>query len=279
MSTNDEGTASSRPDLESALADLTTPAPVDFGLRVLRHVGISPGRYDRYVHLPTDAGGLYVAFSPLAVTGSTLESMVVSAEMFEEVHWSRTRRTAIRDTTPFPGLRPALRTGRAKALPIDLGGLDEQQCAVLEAVRTVPRGQLRPISWIAREAGLPSAREAGLPSAGEEAVVAALAANPATLLVPCHRITYEDGSPCDAAYLPGTGRALRAAEDIDMERLAALAGRGVVLMGSDTTNIYCHPTCAHARRITPPHQRPFHSASEARRAGYRACRSCRPLTV
>ncbi|MFC9297279.1 MGMT family protein [Streptomyces sp. NPDC057011] len=273
MSTDDEGTApaSPQPDLESALAGLTTPAPVDFGLRVLQHVGISRNRYDRYVHLPTDAGGLYVAFSPLAVTGATLEAMVVSAEMFEEVHWSRTRRTAIRATTPFPGLRPALRTGRAKTLPIDLGALDGLQRAVLEAVRTVPRGQLRPVGWIAREAGVPSAAEA--------AVVAALAANPVTLLVPCHRVTYEDGSPCDAAYLPGTGRALRAAEGIDMERVAALAGRGMVLLGSDTTNIYCHPTCAHARRITPPHQRPFRNASEARRAGYRACRSCRPLTV
>ncbi|MEU9235207.1 MGMT family protein [Streptomyces subrutilus] len=271
MSTNDEGTASSQPDLESALAGLTTPAPVDFGLRVLRHVGVSPQRYDQYVYLQTDAGGLYVAFSPLAVTGAALEAMVVSAEMFEEVHWSRTRRTAIRATTPFPGLRPALRTGRTKALPIDLRGLDEEQRAVLEAVRTVPRGQLRPVGWIAREAGVASA--------GEAAVVAALAANPVTLLVPCHRITYEDGSPCDAAYLPATGRALRAAEDIDMERLAALAGRNVVLLGSATTHIYCHPTCAHARRITPPHQRPFHSPSEARRAGYRACRSCRPLTV
>lgn len=273
MSTDDEGdgAASPRPGLESALADLTAPAPVDFGLRVLRHVGISRDRYDQYVHLPTDAGGLYVAFSHRAVTGAVAESMVVSAEMFEEVHWSRTGRTAIRAATPFPGLRPALRTGRAKALPIDLGGLDDLARRVLEAVRTVPRGQLRPVGWIAREAGAESA--------GEEAVLAALAANPVTLLVPCHRITHEDGSPCDAAYLPGTGRALRAAEDIDMERLAALSGRGVVLLGSDTTHIYCHPTCSHARRITPPHQRPFHSAAEARRAGYRACRSCRPVTV
>ncbi|MET9322990.1 MGMT family protein [Streptomyces sp. NPDC003038] len=271
MSTNDEGSPSSQHDLERALADLTTPAPVDFGLRVLRHVGVSRDRYDQYVRMETDAGGLYVAFSPSAITGSTLETMVVSAEMFEEVHWCRTRRTAVRAMTPFPGLRPALRTGRAKSLPIDVGGLEERQRTVLDAVRTVPRGQLRPISWIAREAGVATDAEA--------VVLGALTANPATLLIPCHRITYEDGSPCDAAYLPGTGRALRAAESIDMERLAALAQRGAVLLGSDTTHIYCHPTCAHARRITPPHQRPFPSASEARRAGYRACRSCRPVTA
>lgn len=270
MSTSNEDSPFSRHDPESALADLTTPAPVDFGLRVLRHVGISQERYDTYVHLETDAGGLYVAFSPRAITGAALVTMVVCPEMFEELHWSRTRRTAIRATTPFPGLRPALRTGRAKGLPIDLGDLEEGHRAVLEAVRTVPKGQLRPIGWIAREAGV---------EPDPEAVTRALAANPATLLVPCHRITYEDGSPCDAAYLPSTGQSLRSAEHIDMERLAGLAQRGAFLLGSETTNIYCHPTCAHARRITPRHQRPFPSASEARRAGYRACRSCRPATA
>ncbi|RSS80413.1 cysteine methyltransferase [Streptomyces sp. WAC06614] len=196
--------------------------------------------------------------------------MVVSTEMFEEMHWCRTRRTAIRSTAPFPGLRPAVRTGRAKQLPIDFGPLDAGHRAVLEAVRTVPKGQLRPIGWIAREAGVPG---------DPELVTAALAANPVTLLVPCHRITYDDGSPCDAAYLPGTGRALRAAEDIDMDRLARLSQDGAVLLGSETTHIFCHPTCAHARRITPRHQRPFASAGAARRAGFRACRSCRPVTT
>lgn len=268
MSPNDEGLTPSHAEVESALADLTSPVPLDFGLRVLRHVGISQDRYDEYVRLETGAGGLYVACSPRAVTGAALESTVVSTEMFEELHWSRTRRTAIRATVPFPGLRTAVRTGRTKKLAIDLGALPAEQRVVLEAVRGVPRGQLRPTSWISRESGVQP-----------DAVIEALGANPVTLLVPCHRITYENGVPCDVAYLPETGRVLRAAEDIDMERLAEFARQGAVLLGSDTTNIYCHPTCAHARRITPRHQRPFSNVAEARRAGYRACRVCRPLTV
>ncbi|MGW8981628.1 MGMT family protein [Streptomyces parvus] len=270
MTTNDEGAASPQQDVESALAALTTSAPVDYGLRVLRHVGISVERYDRYVRLETGAGGLYVAFSPHAVTGAMMETMVVSTDMFEEIHWCRTRRTAIRSDTALPGLRPAVRTGRTKSLPVDLSSVDEEQRAVLEAVRTVPRGQLRPISWVAREAGV--GHEPGI-------VTRALAANPATLLVPCHRITSEHGSPCDVSYPSGTGRALRAAEHIDMERLAGLSREGAVFLGSRTTRIYCHPTCAHARRITLRHQQPFSDASAARRAGYRACRSCRPLAV
>ncbi len=269
MSPNDEGVPPPGAEVESALADLTSPAPLDFGLRVLRRVGIPRDRYDSYVRLETDSGGLYVAFSPQAVTGAVLETMVVSTEMFEELHWSRTGRTAIRGTVPLTGLRTAVRTGRAGRLPVDLGPLPSGQRAVLEAVRRVPKGQLRPASWIAREAGV-----------DEESVVPdALRANPVVLLVPCHRVTYEDGTPCDAAYLPGTGRALRSAEGIDMARFARFARDGTVLLGSDTTRIFCHPTCAHARRITPAHQRPFHNAAEARGAGYRACLVCRPVAA
>ncbi|OIJ97031.1 Ada metal-binding domain-containing protein [Streptomyces monashensis] len=283
MRPDDEGPLPSAPELEKALAALASPAPADFRLRVLRRAGIARDRYDSYVRVDTDAGGLYVAFGPHAVTGAMLETMVTGPDGFEELHRSRTRRTAIRATTPFPGLRTAVRTGRAKNLAIDMGHVGTEQRAVLDAVRTVPKGQLRPVSWIAREAGLD--RERGERERGEreceggDIIGRALAANPAVLLIPCHRITGEDGTPCDAAYPPGTGEALRATEGIDMTRLAELARRGAFLLGSATTHIYCHPTCAHARRITPRHQRPFHNASEARQAGYRACRSCRPLTA
>ncbi|WP_240799155.1 MGMT family protein [Streptomyces sp. A0958] len=232
-------------------------------------MGIPQDRYDQYVRLETDACGLYVAFSPQAVTGSVPSSMVVSTEMFEELHWSRTGRTAMRCDVPFRGLRTALRSGRAKNLAVDLGRLSEGQRAVLGAVRSVPRGQLRPMSWIAREAG----------TGQDTDVLEALRLNPVVHLVPCHRVTYEDGTPCDAAYLPSTGRALRDAEGIDMERVAEFGRQGLSLLGSDTTRIFCHPTCAHARRITAAHQRPFHDAAEAHRAGFRACRVCRPVTV
>jgi alkylated DNA nucleotide flippase Atl1 len=270
MTQDEGGTPPSEQQLEEALAGLTTPAPVDFALRVLQRVGIPREKYDTYVHLDTPVGGLYVAYSPRAVTGSALDSMVVSPQMFEEVHRARTGRSAIPTTVVFPGLRPALRTGQTKNLAIELSGLTTVERAVLDAVRAIPRGQLRPIAWVIRETSVP---------ADPHEVVEALGKNPAPLLVPCHRVTYDGGEPCDTAYVGGEGHLLRRQEGIDMGRLERLSERGGVLLASDTTRIYCHPTCAHARRITPPHQVLFRTARDALEAGYRACKSCRPVAA
>lgn len=296
MNQDDEGVPSSPGSLESALAGLglagpglAGPGPVgvdpvgvvtpeDFALRVLQRAGISQDRYDTYVRLETAAGGLFVAFGPEAVTGSALEAGAfrgagrLTTERFEELHRRRAGRSAIPVAKPLAGLRPALRTGRTRHLPIDLSGLPVGERAVLEAVRAIPPGQLRPVTWIAREAALPM-------ELGAEAVVAFLARNPVTVLIPCHRATDDNGAPCDAAYVREVGDALRGAEGIDMVAVRQWAQGGSTLLGSDTTHIYCHPTCAHARRITPAHRVPFHTARDARRAGYRACKSCRPLTV
>lgn len=258
------------PDGASAGELGAPPVPVDFALKVLERVGIPRERYDTYAHLDTAAGGLYVAFAQEAVTGAALATGGLTAERFEEWHRRRTGRSAIPTPKRFPGLVTALRTGRARNLPLEPGPVDEETAAVLRAVRAVPPGQLRPLSWIAREAALPSVLEARI-------IVGMLSRNPLTVLVPCHRVTYENGSPCDAAYLPETGDALRTAEGIDMDTVRHWSHSGAVFLGSDTTRIYCHPTCAHARRITPPHQVPFATAREARGAGYRACKSCRPL--
>ncbi|MDO3700276.1 MGMT family protein [Micromonospora sp. C28SCA-DRY-2] len=248
------------------------PAPVDFALRILQRVGIPRDRYDTYVRLDTAAGGLFVAFTPELVTGAVLATGGLTAERFEELHRSRTGRSAIPTGTPLPGLLTALRTGRVRRLSLDLGPVDALEARVLRAVQTIPAGQLRPLSWLTREAALPPAR-------GADAVLNVLAHNPFVVLVPCHRVTYEHGAPCDAAYLPAAGDALRSAEGVDMAEVHQWSRSGAVFLGSDTTHIYCHPTCANARRITPAHRVPFTNAREARRAGYRACKSCRPVAA
>ena len=66
-------------------------------------------------------------------------------------------------------------------------------------------------------------------------------------------------------------------EGIDTAEVERLAGSGVRYTGSDTTNIYCYPSCRHARRTSARHEVRFHSAQEAREAGYRPCKVCRPL--
>ncbi|MEU4922000.1 MGMT family protein [Streptomyces parvus] len=281
MNHDHEEDFSSSGDLGPRLAALGpggAAAPEDFALRVLRRAGISQSRYDTYVRLETAAGGLFVVFGPEAVTGAALEARRgagrerLTPQRFEESHRRRTGRSAIPADRAPAGLRPALRTGRARQLSIDLSGLPADERAVLEAVRSIPPGQLRPVGWIAREAALP-------PESGARVVAEVLARNPVAVLVPCHRATHDDGAPCDAAYVHEVGDALRGAEGIDMVTVRQWARGGDTLLGSDTTRIYCHPTCAHARRITPAHRVPFRTARDARGAGYRACKSCRPVAV
>lgn len=269
--------------LERALAELAASPPGpwesgsadgcggggDFALRILHRVGIPPDRYDAYTRVEVAIGGLYVAWSPDAVTGTALEQQIGGPPEFEELHRARTGRSAVPASDAPGGLRTFLRTGRTRQLRIDLEGLPDAQRAALDAVRAVPYGQLRPVAWVAREAEV----------ADRETVLAALAANPVPVLVPSHRVTHDDATPCDIGYPAGAGPALRAAEGVDDTRLERLIRQGLLLLGSDTTHVYCHPTCAHARRITPAHQVPFHSAREAQAAGYRACRSCRPVAV
>jgi methylphosphotriester-DNA--protein-cysteine methyltransferase len=50
----------------------------------------------------------------------------------------------------------------------------------------------------------------------------------------------------------------------------------VRFVGSDTTNVFCNPTCRNARRIRDEHRIAFSSENAARAAGYRPCRHCRP---
>jgi len=268
VSHDGEGTGPKTHVVREELALLSAPDPVDFAARELERVGVPPDRYDGYLRLEAPAGGLYVAYSPHAVTGAVLGAMVSGAQGFEEWYHARTGRTAIRATRTLPGLRTAVRTGRAAQLRMDLSDLTAVERAVLDAVRTIPRGQLRPVAWVARDASLPD----------DAPVLAALANNPVALLIPCHRVIYDEGGACDLSYGPMTGAALRAAEGVDDE-MVWLPRSGTAFLGSDTTRIYCHPTCAHARRITPPHQVPFRSASAAREAGYRTCKSCRPIAA
>lgn len=261
-------------DLPLALRRLADSGPCDFALQVLRRVGIPEDRYDVYVLLDDvlpgpPAAGLYIASGAKGLTAALLSSAVTGPEEFAARHGQRTGRRAIRISQPPPGVRTAIRTGRARRLPVDLSGLTEQEQAVLTSVRAVPRGQLRPISWVASEAGLPESAQ----------VAAALARNPLQLLVPCHRVTDDDGRPYDAAYGTQAGDRLRAAEGIDVHEVRMLIRTQTVFLGSDTTRIFCHPTCAHARRITMRHQVPFQSAQDARQAGYRPCKSCRPVAA
>ncbi|MGW2330321.1 MGMT family protein [Streptomyces sp. NPDC001700] len=256
--------------LATRLTGLAEPPSAGHAVRILRAVGIPARHYDAYVRADGPVGPLYVSCDEhRAITGSALPAAVGGPESFEAAYHARVGRPVFPVSASPPGLSSALRTGRTGKLPFALAGLTDAEQALLGAVRSIPPGQLRPASWVSARAGV---------SAAEETVVALLARNPAPVLVPCHRVEVRRGAPGGAPgpYPPEVGLALRVAEGVDVEWVSRFAERQVRYLGSDTTRIYCHPTCAHARRITPVHQVPFRSAGEAVASGYRGCKSCLP---
>ncbi|WP_234392428.1 MGMT family protein [Streptomyces sp. WM6378] len=259
------------PEPVRALPLLGAAVRTDFAAQTLEQAGIPSSGYDSYVREQAPAGGLFVAFGRGAVTGTALHTRRVTAEVFEATHRARTGRSAIRTSLSPAGLHTLLRTGTVRDLRVDLPGLGPHERAVLEAVRAIPNGQLRPVSWIARTARLP----AGGASA---TVLGALARNPLPVLVPCHRATHDCGTPCDASYPSHTGDILRAAEGMDLPRLDGLTRRGVRFVGSTATRTYCHPTCPRGEGRTE-HQVFFSGAGQARGAGFAPCPGCTPVAA
>jgi hypothetical protein len=97
------------------------------------------------------------------------------------------------------------------------------------------------------------------------------------LVVPCHRVVRSDGLLGQYSLGgPGNKRAILATEGLDADELEELSRAGIRYVGSDTTHIYCLPSCHNARRISDRHRVPFRSAAASESAGYRACRECRP---
>ena len=144
------------------------------------------------------------------------------------------------------------------------------QAAVLRKPAEITPGQVRPYSWVAREIGRPKAYRA---------VGSALATNPIPVVVPCHRVVRNDGSLGNYYYGTPVKRSLLEHEGMNVAEVEELTERGVRLTGSDTTRIFCNPTCSHARRTTPAHTVEFRDEKSARSAGYRPCKVCRPAAA
>ena len=108
----------------------------------------------------------------------------------------------------------------------------------------------------------------------------ALGHNPVPLIVPCHRVVRTDGTIGQYSLGgPANKEAVLTAEGVDLPELERLASAGVRYFGSDTTKIFCLPTCRHARRVTDRHRLEFRSMADAQARGYRACRICRPASA
>ena len=255
-------------NLESDLRSLATDAPAGFAGLVLAEIGLA----DRYAVRPGPLGDVFVAFNDRGVTAVDL---AISPDDFEERYLAIHGRPAMpADALPDRFARhidAAIEEGKPGKLPVDLSGLTEFQQAVLRRAATIPRGEVRPYGWIAKEIGSPRA---------VRAVGSALAQNPVPVIIPCHRVVRSDGTL--GKYSLGDDenkRVLLEMEGVDVDGLSRMAARGVRFIGSDTTHIFCHPTCRNARRITDAHRVEFHSEADAEDAGYRACKVCRPAVA
>lgn len=239
--------------LAARLAGLTAAAPDGLLDRVAA----------RWVRVDAPIGDVHVAVTDHGVaylrTGD--------ADEFAAAFRSRFGRPLLPGDRPPAGLLPALRTGRTGALRLDLRGLRPFEEDVLRATMTIPRGEMRPYAWVAREIGRPKA---------VRAVGTALGRNPVPLLIPCHRVIRSDGRIGDYVFGGSLKERLLRAEDAGVDEVRDLARRGVHLLGSDTTGVVCLPGCPNARRITPAHRHGFRTLRQAEAAGYRPCAHCRP---
>lgn len=140
------------------------------------------------------------------------------------------------------------------------------QKKVLDGLQTVPRGAL--VSYQALGTAVGSAKAA-------RAVGNALHNNPVPIYVPCHRVIASDGRI--GGYVGGAARKLRLLRSEGFAVDSDTAGfSGTTVWGHRGTKIYCRPGCrtgAHGDRARIVF---FANPEEARRAGMRPCKICRP---
>ncbi|HEV2361733.1 MAG TPA: methylated-DNA--[protein]-cysteine S-methyltransferase, partial [Acidimicrobiales bacterium] len=265
--------------IENRLADLYAPAPEALVARLVAEaesrrpgpqgVAQKPRAYFRIVGPSGDdlfvvsgEAGITHVFAAKLVGGSNAEFEARAPELCGG--------PVVEATRPPTGVTTALRTGNGRRLRYDLSELTEFGRKVLEKALEIPQGEVRPYSWIAREIGHPKA---------VRAVGTALGRNPVPVLIPCHRVVRNDGTIGKYALGTEMKRSLLGSEGVDIERLETMAANGMHLIGSDTTHIYCHPTCSHGKNLMERHRVEFRDAKDAAARGYRPCKSCRPEPI
>lgn len=240
-------------------------APRGFAERVLAQVGLS----DSYALFETVLGPVYVAWNDRGVSAAM---RCESVREFEEWFGREIGRKLVRVEPPARlAAKIAAELGGKHSLQFDLRGQTPFQRAVLNKARQIPRGQVRPYGWIAREIGHPSA---------VRAVGTALANNPIPYFIPCHRVVRTDGVIGNyGGGGPEAKRQILTLEGVQLQRLQRLAQSGLRFEGVRSTKIFCFPTCYHGRHVKEGNFVYFHDEAEARSAGYRPCKDCRPAVA
>jgi methylated-DNA-[protein]-cysteine S-methyltransferase len=244
-------------NIEQQLHDLTGALPDGISEAVALGTGIADG-YDFY---ESAVGTVVVTFNPNGVS-----SLSLASDDYEGYFAQRHGRQLIRAQAPnaWSGHIPAaIEAGTPGRLPVDLSSVTPFQTRILRIAATIPKGEVRPYGWLAREA--------------DRAVGSTMARNPIPLIIPCHRVVRSDGTI--GAYSLGGPEIkweLLTHEGADPEHLENLAEHQVRVQGNVSTHIFCHPTCRAIRRSKPGNVVDFRSGRAAMEAGFRACELCRP---
>jgi len=240
-------------------------APAGFADRVLAQAGMA----DSYAVFETVLGPVYVAWNRLGVSAAMRSK---SATEFQEWFGREVGRRLVRVDPPADlADKISDQLSGKRRLRFDLRGLTPFSQAVLEKTLQIPRGQVRPYGWVAREIGHPAA---------VRAVGTALANNPIPYFIPCHRVVRSDGVIGNyGGGGPEAKKNILSLEGVQLARLQKLAQSGYRYEGVKSTKIFCFPTCYHGRHAREENFVFFHDEAEARAAGYRPCKDCRPAVA
>lgn len=249
--------------IEDQLARLTGDSvPSTISEATALGTGIADG-YDIY---PSPVGEVVITFNPRGVSAVTLAD-----DDFEAYLGERIGRRLIRSEAPkaWGHLIPErIEAGSPGKLPVDLRSVTRFQEKVLLEAATIPKGEVRPYGWLARQVGQANAARA---------VGSTMARNPIPLIIPCHRVVRSDGH-IGSYSLGGPDRkwALLTAEGAQPGVLEELASRRVRFLANTGTGIFCHPTCHAIRRSQPGNVVEVRDGAAAEALGFRPCQMCRP---
>ena len=158
------------------------------------HLGMTPATYGRggrgmeigYTTAPTRLGRLLVAGTVKGVSAIYLGDSEerLEAALRREYPAAKISKNAAQVSRWLRQLAGHLSGEQPDLdLPLDVKATAFQR-RVWEALQQIPRGSTRSYSELARAIGLPK---------GQRAVARACATNPASILIPCHRVVREDG--------------------------------------------------------------------------------------
>jgi O-6-methylguanine DNA methyltransferase len=249
--------------IESQLSGLTGDLPDGMTEGVALGTGLADG-FDLY---PSPVGEVVVTFNIEGVS-----SVDLATKGYQDRFARRHGRRLFRAEPPRAWgkhIPEAMEAGSPGRLPVDLRSRTPFQARILRIAASIPRGEVRPYGWLAREADRPGAARA---------VGSTMARNPIPLIIPCHRVVRSDGHLGEYSLGgPDNKWQLLSHEGVEPARLEELAEHHVRVQADPATGVYCHPTCHVIRDSVQWNVVDFASTAAALAAGFRPCEECRPV--